>query len=215
MKVKAAVSQKKRLRGSFSMWVVSALCVIALALIVYNIIMGNYWYVACYAIGIILALSYILVCLNELYSTWIATDGTDLVLRCWDNCFFPYQTLLSFKLLGELLPAKNVRLRVPISEIGKIIIGTKTFIKRNTSDERFLEAVALYENTKYNSNQRLLEKADILYISTTDNDSVFMSINNFDAKAVIKLLRVIEKKNPDALIRVNGKAYRKYISIAE
>ena len=78
-----------------------------------------------------------------------------------------------------------------------------------------MEAVALYENTKYNSNQRLLEKADILYISTTDNDSVFMSINNFDAKAVIKLLRVIEKKNPDALIRVNGKAYRKYISTAE
>lgn len=214
MKVKAAVSQKRRLRGSFSMWTVSALCIIALALIIYNIIMANYWYVACYAIGIILGLSYILVCLNELYSTWIMTDGEDLVLRCWDNCFFPYQTLLKFN-VGELLPAKNVRLRVPIGEISKIIIGTKTFIKRNTSDESFLEAVALYENTKYNSNQRLLEKADILYVGTVDNDSVFMSVNDFDAKAVIKLLRVIEKKNPSVTIRVNGKAYRRYISASE
>lgn len=212
MNVKAMVSHKKRVRGSASMWTVSLLCIIALCLIVYNVIMSNYWYVACYVIGIVLGLSYILVCLNGLYSTWIITNGEDVVLRCWDNCFFPYQTLLKFKFFGELLPAKNVRLRVPIAEISKVIIGTKTFIKRNTDDERFREAVALYENTKYNSNQRLLEKADMLYIGTTDNDSVFMSINDFDAKNVMKILRVIEKKNPSVEIKVNGKAYRKYIS---
>ena len=210
MTVKASVNKKKRMRGSISMWVVIALCIIALALTVYNIVMFNFWYVACYIIGIILGSSYILVCLNELYSTWIMSDGTDLVLRCWDNCFFPYQTLLKFN-IGELLPAKNVRLRVPVEEINKIYIGTKTFIKRNVEDERFLEAVALYENTKYNSNQRLLEKADILYVGTVDNDSVFMNINNFDAKAVVKIIKMIESKKADVDVKVNGKEYKKYI----
>ncbi len=209
MNIRATVSRKRRLRGSVSMWIVIALCLLALALMVYNIIMLNFWYVACYAIGIILGSSYILVCLNELYSTWIMVEGTDFVMRCWDNCFFPYQTLLKFN-IGELLPAKNVRLRVPISEISKVYIGTKTFIKRNSSDENFLEAVALYENKKFNSNQRILEKADILYIGTSDNDSVFMNITHFDSKAVIKILKSIQDKNPDVIIKANGRAYRRF-----
>lgn len=210
MNIRAAVSRKRRLRGSVSMWIVIALCLLALALMVYNIIMLNFWYVACYAIGIILGSSYILVCLNELYSTWIMVEGTDFVMRCWDNCFFPYQTLLKFN-IGELLPAKNVRLRVPVREISKIFIGTKTFIKRNTDDENFLEAVALYENKKFNSNQRILEKADILYVGTSDNDSVFMNITNFDSKAVIKILKSIQDKNPGVVIKANGRAYRKFM----
>lgn len=209
MNIRATVSRKRRLRGSVSMWIVIALCLLALALMVYNIIMLNFWYVACYAIGIILGSSYILVCLNELYSTWIMVEGTDFVMRCWDNCFFPYQTLLKFN-IGELLPAKNVRLRVPISEISKVYIGTKTFIKRNSNDENFLEAVALYENKKFNSNQRILEKADILYIGTSDNDSVFMNITHFDSKAVIKILKSIQDKNPDVIIKANGRAYRRF-----
>ena len=209
MNIRAAVSRKRRLRGSVSMWIVIALCLLALALMVYNIIMLNFWYVACYAIGIILGSSYILVCLNELYSTWIMVEGTDFVMRCWDNCFFPYQTLLKFN-IGELLPAKNVRLRVPVREISKIFIGTKTFIKRNSDDENFLEAVALYENKKFNSNQRILEKADILYVGTSDNDSVFMNITNFDSKAVIKILKSIQDKNPGVVIKANGRAYRRF-----
>ena len=38
MNIKASVSKKKRMRGSVSMWIVAILCVLALALIVYNII---------------------------------------------------------------------------------------------------------------------------------------------------------------------------------
>jgi len=212
MNIKASVSKKKRMRGSVSMWIVAILCVLALALIVYNIIFENYWYAVSYFIGIILGSSYILVCLNELYSTWIATDGDFLVMRCWDNCFFPYQTLYRFSLLGELLPAKNVRLRVPVNEISKIIIGTKTFIKRNTDDEAFLEAVALYEKTKFNSTQRILEKSDIIFISTVDNESVFMSINHFDTRAVIKILNALKRQNPSIEIKANGRAYRSFSS---
>ena len=160
-------------------------------------------------LGIVLGSSYILVCLNELYSTWIAIDGNDLIMRCWDNCFFPYQTLMKFN-IGELLPAKNTRLRVPIDEISTIYIGTKTFIKRYTDNEDFLEAVALYENKKFNANQRILEKADILYIGTTDDDCVFMNITSFDSKAVIKILKNIQEKNPRVVIKANGRAYRRF-----
>lgn len=211
MNGKAAVSKKKRLRGSVMMWIVIILCIAALALTVYNIILSNYWYVASYLIGILLGASYVVVCLNELYSTWIAVEGDSLIMRCWDNCFFPYQTLCKIKFFGELLPAKNVRLRVPINEISKIIVGTKTFIKRNTNDEAFLEAVALYENTKFNANQRILEKTDIFYVGTTDGDSVFMSISNFDPKSVVKTVNSLCRRNPDIEVKLNGKAYRKYI----
>ena len=210
MNIKASVSKKRRTKGSVSMWIVIVLCVIALALIVYNIIMSNYWYVISYLIGIVLGASYILVCLNELYSTWIYTDGKDFMLRCWDNCFFPHQTLSDIKFVGELLPAKNIRLRVPIAEIGQIVIGTKTFIKRNTNDESFLEAVALYENTSYNSNQRMLERMDILYVSTTDGDSAFMNVTDFDAKEVMRLMRALKKVNPSIDIKLNGRQYRSF-----
>ncbi len=209
---KACVSKKRRARGSVSMWAVIALCIVAIGLIVYNIIMMNYWYVAAYFIGIILGASYILVCLNELYSTWIAQDGKDLMMQCWDNCFFPHQTLSNIKFFGELLPAKNIRLRVPINEIGRIIIGTKTFIKRNTDDEAFLEAVALYENTKYNSNQKMLDRMDILYVSTTDGDSAYMNVVDFDAKEVMKIMRNIQTINPGVEIKLNGRQYRSFNS---
>lgn len=208
MNIKATVSREKRTYGSVLMWIIAVLCVAALALIVYNIIFQNYWYAISYFVGVILGASYILVCLNELYSTWIATDGDFLVMRCWDNCFFPYQTLYKFSLLGELLPAKNVRLRIPVGEISSIVIGTKLFIKRNTEDEAFLDALALYEKTKFNSTQRILEKIDIIYISTVDNESVFMSINHFDSKAIGKILTVLKRQNPSIDIKANGKAYR-------
>ncbi len=212
MNIKAAVSKKKRLRGSVSMWVVIVLCFIALLLMVYNVLMSNYWYVAGYLIAVILGGSYVLVTLNELYSTWIMTDGESLVLRCWDNCFFPYQTLYSVKFFGELIPAKNVRLRVPVADITQVFIGTKMFIKRNTNDEAFLQAVALYEKTKFNSNQRILEKSDIFYVNTVTNDSVFMNITNFDSQKVIKILKAIASKNPSVEIKASGRAYRRFKS---
>lgn len=193
------------------MWIVAALCLIALIFIVYNIfIVPNIWYVISYIIGIILGGSYILVCLNELYSTWIFTDGEYLFLKCWDNCFFPYQTLAKPQFIAELLPAKNMRLKVPVNEIDKIYIGTKTFIKRNTEDEAFLEAVALYENSGYSANNRMLEKMDILYIVTADKESVYMSVTDFDEKEILRLMHALEKSNPGIEIKLSGKKYRGY-----
>lgn len=210
MSLKAAVSKNKRKRSGIIMWIVAVLCIIALALIVYNIIMSNWWYVVSYLIGIVLGVSYILVSLNELYSTWIATDGKDFTMRCWETCFFPHQTLSNIKFVGELLPAKNVRLRIPIEEVSSIVIGTKSVIKRTVEDETFLEAVALYENSRYSSNHRALEKMDILHVETKDKDSVFMSVNDFDEKAVMKVMRAIENANPDIMVKLNGKKYRTY-----
>lgn len=210
MNLKAGVSRKKRKSSSIIMWIVAVLCVIALALIVYNIIMSNWWYVISYIIGIVLGVSYILVTLNELYSTWIATDGKDFTMRCWETCFFPHQTLSNIKFVGELLPAKNIRLRIPVEEISSLVIGTKSVIKRTVEDESFLEAVAPYENSRYSSNHRALERMDILHIETKDKDSVFMSVDDFDAKAVMKIVRVIESENPDIMVKLNGKKYRGY-----
>ena len=211
MKAKASVSKKRRTRGSITMWIVAALCFVALIFIVYNIfIVPNIWYVISYLIGIILGGSYILVCLNELYSTWIFTDGENLYLKCWDNCFFPYQTLAKPQFIAELLPAKNMRLKVPVAEISKVYIGTKTFIKRNTNDESFLDAVALYENSGYSANNRMLEKIDILYITTTDGESVFMSVTDFDEKEIVRLMHSIGKTNPKIEIKLSGKKFRNY-----
>lgn len=213
MNIKANVSDEKRKKGLILISIVSALCVLALALIVYNAIMMNFFYIILYIVGIVLGLSYILVSFNELYSTFIATDGKDLIMRCWDNCFFPHQTLSDIKFFGELLPAKTVRLRVPASQIKQIVIGTKMYIKRNVPDDSFLEALALYENTSYNSNQRMLEKIDIMYVKTIDNDSVFMSVNDFNAKTVMKLMRTLQKANSLIDIKLSGKEYRGFTSI--
>ena len=210
MNLKAGVGKKKRKRSGIIMWVVAVLCIPALALIVYNIIMSNWWYVISYIIGIVLGVSYILVSLNELYSTWIATDGKDFTMRCWETCFFPHQTLSNIKFVGELLPAKNIRLRIPIEEISSVVIGTKSVIKRTVEDDSFLEAVAFYENSRYSSNHRALEKMDILHVGTKDNDSVFMCVDDFDEKAVMKIVRVLENANPDIMVKLNGKKYRGY-----
>lgn len=210
MNLKAGVGKKKRKQSGIIMWIVAVLCVIALALIVYNIIMSNWWYVISYVIGIILGVSYILVSLNELYSTWIATDGRDFTMRCWETCFFPHQTFSNIKFIGELLPAKNIRLRIPAEEIKSIVIGTKSVIKRTVEDESFLEAVAPYENARYSSNNRALEKMDILHVGTVDNDSVFMCVDEFDGKAVMKVVRALENANPNIMVKLNGKKYRSY-----
>ena len=53
-------------------------------------------------------------------------------------------------------------------------------------------------------------KTHILHIETKDKDSVFMSVDDFDAKAVMKIVRVIESENPDIMVKLNGKKYRGY-----
>lgn len=212
----AGVEAKSRTKGLVLVVVLMVLCVIALLLSIYSFSTENIVFGVSYIIGILLGLSYIVIKLNQMYTTYIAADDENIILKCWDNHFFAYNAWSGIPVLREFIPSRSQEITIPMSEISTILIGTKSFIKRNAEDPAFDRAVLPYENQKYSNVTGLLNKANILYIKTFSGESVFMSIEDFNAKDTMNVLnRFARFCSDDIDIRINLRSFRRYLARPE
>ncbi len=212
----AGVEAKSRTKGLVFVVVLMVLCVLALMLSIYSFYTENIVFGVSYIIGIMLGLSYIVIRLNQMYTTYIAADDENIILKCWDNHFFAYNAWSGIPVIREFIPSRSQEIIVPMSEISTILIGTKSFIKRNAEDPAFDRAVLPYENQKYSNVTGLLNKANILYIKTFSGESVFMSIEDFNAKDTMNVLNRFARFCSDEVdIRINLRSFRRYLARPE
>lgn len=154
----------------------------------------------------------ILIKCNTVFGTYIKADDDTLYLKSWANDFLPYSTDKGF--FSDLKPAKTKITEIPIDEISLILIGTKDFVKRNMtqSGKKFAKALFPYEHSSSKAKKNMLSAVDIFYAETVDGNCSFMSIPNYDAADVAKIIASLYNTNPNMLIRVNSRDYKKHIS---
>lgn len=195
--------------------VLLVLTIMGIALAAFNVFKAvtggspSHWLFAVgYLVGVALACMYIMITMNTAFSTLVTTDKRYIILKCWDNSFLPYDVSFRVPFIRDFVPAKTDVIKIPIKEISHVCIGTKNFIKRNAGCNDFAEAISAFEKPSA-SGKKAIGRIDIIYIETVNNECGFMSINNFDPKAVVKVIQCAKRVNPDIEVLAGSRIYRR------
>ncbi|MDY3030769.1 MAG: hypothetical protein SOS24_03280 [Clostridia bacterium] len=206
---KACTSKSYRRNSGIAIGILSALSVLAVVMLLISFIGGNILWGIAWLIALILALSYVVIRINTVYPTYLATDKRTVYMKNWTNDFLPYAADSSLKLIREFIPAPTKITEIPIEDISTILIGTKNFIKRYGEDnEYFRDNLRPLEKSKDYYQKKMVQSMDLIYVSTKDNECYYMPIDRFSPRDVSRVLQFIQRANPEAEIRVNSKNFR-------
>lgn len=212
--VTARTNASYRRSTAVKIGIVTALVCLALILSVYSMIESKWFFVISYAIAIVLGLSYILIRKNAVYPTYIAIDRHSIYMRRWVNCFMPYNTSFKPAILREFIPAKTELVECEINSVSAVYIGTKNFIKRSAvTGPEFADDVEPFEKSRDFIVRKNIQSMDIFYVETADGDYVHMPIDEFSVNAVIKVLKYLNKANPDISFNIYSRAYKRFIPV--
>ena len=210
--VQAKSNPAYRRRNGICIFVVAAFVLFAVFMAVYTLA-GDSDRRLLFGIGYIIAavigLMYIIIRINTVYATYIATDGEKIYMKNWKNDFLPYSITGKIKPLSAFVPAGTKITEIPVSDISSILIGTKNFIKRyaKTNDE-FLVHVRGLEHSKDRYEKKQVQGMDIIYIETVDGECSYMPIVEFSPKKLNQLLKTARIKNPAIEIKSGNKKYK-------
>ena len=206
--VKACTNSRYRKTNIVIITILSLLSCFALVMVIYNLIKGSYLFscvVYRYDIGVNIC-SYKI---NANLYVYISTDRMNLFMKNWNNDFLPYDYDNKVKILSEFIPAKTKIVEIPLNEISKVLIGTKNFIKRNVApDSDFVKNIRVLEKSKDFYKKKTVSSMDILYVETFEKECYYMPIVKFDTRNVTKIVQIIQRINPELLIRVSSREYR-------
>ena len=194
--VKACTNSRYRKTNIVIITILSLLSCFALVMVIYNLIKGSYLFSIAWFIATVLVSTYVLIRINTVFATYISTDRMNLFMKNWNNDFLPYDYDNKVKILSEFIPAKTKIVEIPLNEISTVLIGTKNFIKRNVApDSDFVK-------------KKTVSSMDILYVETFEKECYYMPIVKFDTRNVTKIVQIIQRINPELLIRVSSREYR-------
>jgi hypothetical protein len=206
---KACTSKKYRRSSGFFITVVGLLSCFGFVMLIYEFIAGNVLFGISYTIATLLGFTYVLIRINTVFATYIAADKNNVYMKNWANDFLPYDADSKIKLLSEFVPAKTKVVEIPIHEISKIAIGTKNFIKRNIGENStFPQAIKRFETSRDYYKKKTVSSMDLFYIETVDGGCYYMPIDKFETSNIVKLIKGIQKFNPNIDLRVNSRDYR-------
>ena len=206
--VKACTNSRYRKTNIVIITILSLLSCFALVMVIYNLIKGSYLFSIAWFIATILASTYVLIRINTVFATYISTDRMNLFMKNWNNDFLPYDYDNKVKILSEFIPAKTKIVEIPLNEISKVLIGTKNFIKRNVApDSDFVKNIRVLEKSKDFYKKKTVSSMDILYVETFEKECYYMPIVKFDTRNVTKIVQIIQRINPELLIRVSIREY--------
>ena len=194
--VKACTNSRYRKTNIVIITILSLLSCFALVMVIYNLIKGSYLFSIAWFIATILASTYVLIRINTVFATYISTDRMNLFMKNWNNDFLPYDY-------------DNKIVEIPLNEISTVLIGTKNFIKRNVApDSDFVKNIRVLEKSKDFYKKKTVSRMDILYVETFEKECYYMPIVKFDTRNVTKIVLIIQRINPELLIRVSSREYR-------
>lgn len=207
--VKACTNKSYRRNSGIAIGIVGAFALFALIMLIFDFINGQILWGVFFLIALILALSYVVIRINSVYPTFLATDKKNVYMKNWINDFLPYDAENKIKILREFIPAGTKLIEIPIDDISTVLIGTKNFIKRYGEDnEEFRINLKPLEVSKDYYQKKTVQSMDLIYISTKDGECYYMPIVKFAPRDVSRVLQFIQRANPEAQIRVNSKAFR-------
>lgn len=207
--VVACTNKGYRQRSGIAIGLLGALSVLAVVMLILDFISGRVLWGVFWILALILALSYVIIRVNSVYATYLASDKKNIYMKNWVNDFLPYDAENRIKLIREFIPARTKLIQIPIEDISTVLIGTKNFIKRYGEDnEDFRDSLKPLEKSKDYYQKKTVQSMDLIYVSTFDGECYFMPIVKFTARDVSRVLQFIQRGNPEAEIRINSKEFR-------
>lgn len=207
--VMACTNKGYRQRSGIAAAILGALSLLSLVMLILNFINGRVLWGIFWILALILALSYVIIRINSVYTTYLASDKKNVYMKNWTNDFLPYDADNKIKFIREFIPARTKLIEIPIEDISTVLIGTKNFIKRYGEDnEDFKINLKPLEKSKDYYQKKTVQSMDLIYISTFDGGCYYMPIVKFAPRDVSRVLQFIQRSNPEAEIRINSKEFR-------
>ena len=209
--VTATVSPKKR--GSTTAFIViyAGLALLSLGMGFFDVATDRVLFGILFLIAALIFIILLLINGNAVFGTYLRLRDAKLYMKSWANYFLPYN--MDGGLFSDLTPSKTRTTVVPVSEISAIYIGTKDFIKRNISESgrKFIKALYPYEHSSKKSKRNMITGLDMFYIETISEGCAFMCVQDYTVKKVVDIINGISISNPDVIIKVNSREYKKHI----
>lgn len=214
--VTARTKASYRRKSAIYIGIVAVLSCAAIVLAVYNLLEANWFFVISYLIAALLGITYVSIRMNTVYPTYIAVDKQSVYMRRWVNGFMPYNTKFRPAVLREFIPAKTELVECPLKEIKTVYIGTKNYIKRTAeTGAEFGDDVEPFEKSRDFTVRKAIQSMDIFYVETVDGSYTHMPISEFGVNSVIKVLRYINKANPEASFGIYSRAYKRFTPVSQ
>lgn len=205
----ACTNKSYRRNSGIAIGILSALSLLALVMLILDFINGRILWGIFWILALILALSYVIIRVNSVYTTYLASDKKNVYMKNWTNDFLPYDADNKIKFIREFIPARTKLIQIPIEDIATVLIGTKNFIKRYGEDnEDFRVNLKPLEKSKDYYQKKTVQSMDLIYVSTYDGECYYMPIVKFTPRDVSRVLQFIQRANPEAEIRVNSREFR-------
>lgn len=199
-----------RRKNTIIIAILALIAVIAVIMAVYNMLESRWMFVITYLIITLLAATYVMIRINTVYPTYLAVDKQSVYMRRWVNGFLPYNVDFKPAFLSDFIPAKTELVECPVKEITNIYIGTKNYLKRTAkTGPEFGDDVEPFEKSKDFEVKKSVQSMDIFYVENSDGSYMYMPIDEFSVGSVKKVLRYINKLNPEAEFGIYSKDYRR------
>ncbi len=188
---KVGLNSRTRREYMIKISLVGSVSIAGLILAIYSLAVGSFLYAAWYIVAFCLGLSYVIIRINTVFPTFIATDGEKVVLSVWKNGVMPYTLPEKPTLISDFVPEKIKTNEIAMENIDCVLIGSKKYLKRNLDEDEYPEILKRLESDKHL--EGILKRMDFLYIRTKSDENCFMSVTGFDPKELSEFVSIIEK----------------------
>ena len=205
---RASTGRDYRVKSIFICAFLMVFAIVSFVLIIYNIINLKFGFSLGYLLGFILILILVLFKMNVTFSSKIAADRKNLFLTTWENRLLPYKVSCTVPFIREFISDKISTEKIKISEIKDIYIGTKSYISRLTSDDSFTDTL---NSLIPKDDIKKISKSDLLCIYDINSSYHIMNVENFDIRALCKVITNILRVNEKAEFHAGSKKYKLYV----
>lgn len=188
---KVSLNKKSRREYMIKISLVGSVSLAGLILAIYSLVIGSFLYAAWYIAAFCLGLSYVIIRINTVFPTYMATDGEKVVLSVWKNGVMPYTLPEKPTLISDFIPEKIKTSEIAMEDINCVIIGSRKYLKRNLDEDEYPEILKRLDNDKHFD--AILKRMDFLYIRTKTDENAFMTVTGFEPKEISEFVNVIEK----------------------
>ncbi len=208
--IKATVKPSSKGKTMVAIALYALLTLFSVAMAIFDFVSGQILFAILFVMSATIFVILLLIKGNAAFGTSIILEDGELQLKCWANDFLPYD--VNGGILSDMKPAKTKVTVVPAEDINMLLVGTKDFIKRNSTEagKRFMKAIFPYEHSSKKAKKNMLTGLDILYVETAD-DCAFMCIHDYDPADVTTILKELYDINPEIRIKVNSREYKRHI----
>lgn len=198
---KAALSKKVRQNYMIKISLVGTVSLTGLVLAVISMFSGRFLFSFWYLVAFCLGLSYTVIRINTVFPTYLATDGEKLIFSIWDNGVFPYKIAEKAGIISDFIPERVKTEEIDFSELDRIYIGSKKYLKKTLTEEEYPEILRILEDDKHL--EKTIKRMDFMVAVTNGKEVCLMSITDFDLAEVSEVIDVIERNCQGVKIHIH------------